>query len=403
MVGTRVKVPCPKPSQLKDSNPNDYAKNNKSTDKIKMQVVPLGELLRVSEQTKNTNPSRKTLRNRRRRQRRKLALGARDGENDPYLLGIVNPFLPEVDGVRCPDSFNYPTATAVLRNAKNIDTAAGGYGTQLALPLLSDYLYVNANSTGGTVTWGGGTGNQVAQYTPIDSLASAYRVVSWGIRITAETSFSSTQGHIWVAHIPLDFAANLPYNDSPTTEAMFASMPLSEKFTLAELAQRPLIVPGRAYDDGIYRFRDIAYPANVSPYVETNPGWCGIGVYCSGAPQGTGVLNIEHIMHIEYLQDGSTLYDFVTAHPGVYQPRIMEEASKIAAGMPVAYIEESAEQFSQAAATIAGAVSNAARIGVAAGKAVSAVNSAYASITGSGRVPPLGSAGVPRITYPGWF
>lgn len=264
---------------------------------------------------------------------------------EPYLLSKINPFMAEVAGIQAPDAFSYPTGTAVLRNAATLPNNAGGYLSQIMLPLAADWAYNPLNTTGGTITYAGGGGNNVSQMGALLNVASAYRVVSWGVRITADAAFADVSGHVWVAHVPLNFNATVPYFDFPTTEAGIAGLPLAEKWSISELAQKPLVISGRAVDDGIYRFRDTNYPVNASPYVETNPGWCGILVYVAGGVASKPSINIEHIMHIEYLQDGSTLYDFLESRPGCYQPNVMEKASLLQNGTPVAFLEDAVETF----------------------------------------------------------
>jgi hypothetical protein len=173
------------------------------------------------------------------------------------------------------------------------------------------------------------------------NVASVYRTVGWGLRITCESALTAASGHIWIAHVPLNFSTTFPYFDWPTTEAGFAQLPLSEKFSLVELAERPLIVPARAFDDGVYRFRtnSSAELSTTSQAVESSNGWCGIVCFVAGAPASATPLSFEYIQHIEYIQDGATLYGFIDATPGMYDPNAMAQGAIIDSAAPVGLIE----------------------------------------------------------------
>jgi hypothetical protein len=255
----------------------------------------------------------------------------------PYLIARVNPFVAEVNGVRAPDEFGYPTGTAVIRVSSQLSCDATGYGSKLYLPFSNPCVLTPGSVAGGTITWAGGTNQTAPQNAALINIATAYRTVAWGVRITADSSLTNSQGHVWVAHVPATTITHL-YNHAPTTEAQVAALPECEKFSVTNLAQKPIVVAGRPIDDGIYRFRSTSLLAPGADVVESMTGWCNIIVYTSGGLQTTS-LNVELIMHIEYVQDGDSLYGFIDTLPGRYEPQVMVRASETDAAMPVGILD----------------------------------------------------------------
>lgn len=269
----------------------------------------------------------------------------------PYLVARINPFTAGVSGIRAPDEFGYPTGTALLRAATQMTADAAGYTARGFTPFSALYRKDAFSITAGTVVWNAGSTVATPQDTALATLSTLYRTVAWGVRITTDSSLTNAQGHIWVACIPLDLSASSPSADWPTTEAMMTATVLSEKYSVLELAQKPLIVPGRMFDDGIYRFRSSTInPATATNLaVESSNGWCAIVVYLSGGIASTTAINVEYINHVEYLQDASSLYGFVDTVPGLYEPEVMVQASRLESVQPVAIVEQAVQSLESAA------------------------------------------------------
>jgi hypothetical protein len=265
--------------------------------------------------------------------------------------------MGECAGVRSPDEFAYPTGTGFLRNSVGMTTNSGGYAALMLTFNPEGYYFSPLSVTGGTIVWAGGSWGAAVQQTALNNLAALQRTVAWGVRITPESSFSNISGHMWAAHVPIDNFYAAGTGQAPTNEAGVAGMPLSEKWSLSELATRPLVVSGRAIDDGIYRFRS----ASTTPFqtttaaagIEQSYGWCNIMIYVAGAAASTTVLNIEVVQHVEFVQDGATLYSFVDAVPGAYRPDLMTKSASLQVGMPVAYLESAVDTLSSTVSKIA--------------------------------------------------
>lgn len=335
--------------------------NKKSKSKKGLVTMSLPEFHQMVE-AKQANKKTK----RRRAQRRignKTEAGALAAVLDPntstvkptkYTLSKVNPFLPECNGVKVPDNFTYPTATAILRNVYGISTNATGFGVKLFTPNLANNAYdCNSISAAGAITWAGGVSRAAVQASAFRDLSTLYRPVSWGLRITTDLSLMDSSGHVWVAHVPYYAAGNIPYYEAPTDESEISSMPTAVKYSLSELAEEPVVVSGRQFDSGSFRFRtpyetDEKTPTSVA--VESSTGWCQIIVYVSNAPANSGSVNIEHLMHVEYLQDNNAAYNFVDAEPEPYDVASLESGSKIESAVPTGMIESAVATAGQALA-----------------------------------------------------
>jgi len=205
----------------------------------------------------------------------------------------------------------------------------------------------------------------VPQITAFTNVASVYRTVGWGIRITSDLALTAASGHVWVAAIPLNLSTTFPYYDAPISEAGMASVPLSEKFSVVELAERPLIVPGKAFDDAVYRFRTTSSNETQTTAVgtESTMGWCSIVVMAVGLPVSTAnSLNVEFIQHVEYIQDGSPLYGFIDTMPGVYDFNEIQAASRVETASSVGYIESVVSTLESASEAAMSAMSVSSRV-----------------------------------------
>lgn len=298
---------------------------------------------------KNTRVVLRTTTNPPRRKRNNQKM-SRMVDMTKFALSQINPFSTQVDGVRIPDGFAYPAGTLVLRgNFELGNDATYTTGEAIAFnPYLSAYAYLPASITaGGTVTWAAGSSVALPQAAAVNSTFSSFRIVGGGLRITAEQSLTTATGHVWVAHVPGDLDADaLGYSYWPTTENGFAALPLAEKYPTVELATNPLIVPFRRLDNSSYRYRDVQWPQNSSPYAETNTGWCNILLYTSGMAGGSSAktLNVEFILHIEALHRGSAgtlLTPDLTVCPR--DEKQLAIASHVAVMGPIAHVESKTE------------------------------------------------------------
>lgn len=304
------------------------------------------------------------------------------------VLGVsrLNPFLPIAEGIRVPDEFGFPTGTGKIVVANEISTSSLGYLATSYAPLASGIRF-DPLTVGSTLVWTGGALFPAPQQPQLQLVATAYRVVSWGIRITGESSLTAASGHIWIGHAPAMFDTNYPFSNYPSTEAAIAAMPLSEKFSLTDLCQNPVIVPGRQLDDSAFRFRTTQTDEKTatSAGVESMNGWANIVLFGSGLPQSAYALNVEVVLHIEFLHNSlSELYAFVDSAPCGYNPSIITQAANLSTVLPIAIKEEEVDTVSRALNSLTSLMNTAeqyipkmAKLGVAIGGATVATYNVF--------------------------
>lgn len=259
-----------------------------------------------------------------------------------FALSRVNPFLPEVAGVRVPDDYGYPTGTGICRTAVVMSSNSGGYMCSGFTPFITSAYQQPLSVTAGTVVWTGGTfNNPMPQSGALGNLSSTYRVVSWGLRLSGETSLTNASGHIWVAHVPINLSTTFPYYLWPTTEGMIDSLPLSEKFSLVELCERPVVVSGRQFDDSAFRFRGQSAEQNATGNaVESTDGWSAIVLFGAGLPASLATLNVEIVMHVEFNHNSTSTYGFIDTIMEPYNLQVIAQAANMAHSAPIACPED---------------------------------------------------------------
>lgn len=288
---------------------------------------------------------------RRKRTNRNNRFGSLSFARRQFILSQFNPFLTECDGVRLPDDFAYPSATMVARSSWNFtgESAAGNYigARMFTWKVRGGFFSPGLIDAAGTITWGGGAANSLGMYAGFQNYATTYRVVAWGIRVTTESALTSTSGHIWVMQFPQNlYFDSTGYTDAPTTEAQIAQYPMSTKYALTELAERPLVIPAKRVDNGSYRFHAVDEYATAATS-ETTFGWCNILLYYNGAAVGTiPTINVEYVAHYEYVPNpaNGTYYGIGTSMPCPPDQISLEEGVLVQQTTPVAHFEDAQEE-----------------------------------------------------------
>jgi hypothetical protein len=312
---------------------------------LETQTVCVRGKNRVLKTNKVVVKTRATPRRRRRRQKRRGKLRDRAYVSSSYLKVMANPFDPTIFGVRLPDSFAFPTATWPMRNlfTPTVDATNTKYLAAIYTPWMVTTQYQPGSiSSGGVVSWSGGTTTAAGQNAIFSSIVTAYRTVAWGIRIAVESSLSNTDGHIIITQFPQDLNADVVgWTDLWVNEKQADSCIVGTKYPLYELCERPIIVNAKRVDESSYRFRDVGYPSTASPYAETNSGWCIIAIYCHGSAQNPAI-SVETFHHVEYIPDGNGTNDYAVGSmtPCAPDQKALEDGAKVQMGAPVAYQED---------------------------------------------------------------
>jgi hypothetical protein len=278
--------------------------------------------------------------------KRRSRTQARPTGYSPFVVCRIAPFSASAVGCKYPDSFSFPTSTVLTRSSYTLSTfsASGNqFGEWLFTPFVTRaYVQPASITAAGVTTWTSPTTSGVAIYSGFSNISTSYRPVGGGIRITVDTGLTTASGHIVICHVPLiwdDSYGGLSY--LPTTEAQVYQYPLSEKYSMVELTEAPLVVPFRPISDASCIYSSSNADNSSFNGALRDRGWMGIVVFVIGGSASTQVINVEHLLHIEYLPQptGNTFFGFGDAIP--HPCNLMEGQMAINAGQqtPVCYVE----------------------------------------------------------------
>lgn len=238
------------------------------------------------------------------RRRRRRAKGKHPGGK--FAVARMNPFLPEAEGVKIPDSFRFPTSTLTGRSIGNFTTPMNSWATGVVYgftPWPTRYRYApSAVDINGNITWSSGTVTQASMYTTFNANIETFRVVAWGLRLIPTVNLTNCNGIITIAHIPGDISTSQnSATEYPSSRSAAAQSPYWSEIPIYQGLAKPMIIPGRPLDETCYEFHDPTYPSAPSPYGQDHTGWCNIMVMISGVPQNTSIMDIEWVAHFEII------------------------------------------------------------------------------------------------------
>jgi len=283
-------------------------------------------------------------RKRKRRGRNSIFRGPSMSQVSSFLAARMDPFHPAAIGAKIPDSFSFPTATALFKTSVGLATPQGSYTTGGFLtcnPQLVMASMTPASVTaGGTATWTGASASAAQGYSTLATYASMYRTVGWGVRLTCPLGLTTASGNTWICHVPQNFDTDkYGYTYFPGTLSIIESNMYSKSYSTVQLSERPVCITGRMTDEGCTRFRAVTGPINAAPYAENDSGHCSINILVNAAPTSSNILTAEIWHHIEYIpNDAATFIVDTNVCPLDYSQ--MEAASKISAAIPVADVED---------------------------------------------------------------
>jgi hypothetical protein len=324
---------------------------NKNKNKTRVSV-PLS--LALVSNRRQQAPTARTRRNRRRRLKNKLNARGPSAGCDPldhaYLRSQVVPFSTTVDGVKVPDSYSFPTSTIKSNSSFNL-SGFSATGNQYGIWCFTPYDEVAYNvpsvlSAGGVANWGTTNGASSAVNTNLDLLAAQYRPVAGGVKITCTQPLTAAQGYMYFCHIPLLLTGGQGNTgDFPTTEAQMAQYPTADRYSLAELCERPIVIPFRKVSDFCTQWHQTngsaSFPVPGSSNV-SDAGWCAVFVFInSGSASVQPTLNVERRTHLEYVpMPSGTYYGFGDAVAEPLNRLVLDEAVNVGQSTPYAYLED---------------------------------------------------------------
>lgn len=227
-----------------------------------------------------------------------------------FTLAQIDPFNPDVRGVKVPDESTAPSSSFLMKQEVGMYNDGAG-----AAWCRGAFLYPNAlvqqinglGTAGTTVDWGAAYATNRVTWLKATSLAAAYEVVrpvAHGIRITCPLAPTSVTGNLHVALYSLSTYGHTTWQ-LPTSIAAMRELPHYKRYTLASLTQTPVTVVNKYLDNTAFRYTDSNSPEyyNTQAQQFNVPGeWMGILVMVEGHPvttQGAIICDLEVICHFE--------------------------------------------------------------------------------------------------------
>jgi len=147
-----------------------------------------------------------------------------------YARALVDPFDPQVVGVRVPEPFAVPTSTRHIRQTYSIvPVASNAYFKVLPHPCFAMVYRTDVCSVAGVTASGGSANNgfQTDNFGTLAGVANAgfvspvtlqglsgalsnWRVVAWGVRVRPSVTYTNASGRLFVANVPV--AGEMPIN-----------------------------------------------------------------------------------------------------------------------------------------------------------------------------------------------
>lgn len=286
-------------------------------------------------------------------------------KKDPFRMALLDPFDESADGARVPDLFSAPTETRTFVQSFNLTADVNGNIDYMGFanpryPGLSyrgniigggSYVYAANSAVSQNNALPTGAGNDLA-----GELIN-YRVVGWGLKLSAIGSMTTTTGVVTMAAVP--YAGYVPHaiviggqshtsgnsgtmidfygwSGIPTTGdfidiSRLPNMDYSEERTATSLATSPLVFVSRPVDPRAYNFRmsgDMRLGYDTQGQTSTTyitagnasqadaSGWLVPVIGGSGFPANTVALRAEIVYHLE----GTPAYSISSMHSGGADP-----------------------------------------------------------------------------------
>jgi len=287
-----------------------------------------------------------------------------------FRTALLNPFDPEVYGVRVPDPYPFPTQTWTSHGTTVLGSPTGftsGSACFLPHPCISlldltnlDQLpstaravqSTNMSRLNATTTTTGNAIYGCASNSTMRSLMASYRVASWGIKISNLQPQLSATGRIIIAQLPIGDTVPTTYNLTNNTSAnavngifgvpslymdsgALLNLPTAIEIPVSNLVSNSVQVVGMYTSDSFFNFKTLladnvlqglynegdvedfssASALNAASFRDNTRmcGGTGIIVYFEGVPSGTAnCIQVETIYHIEgQVSPGPTSGQFI--------------------------------------------------------------------------------------------
>lgn len=293
-----------------------------------------------------------------------------------YRMVLRDPFSPQAEGVRLPDTFRYPTTTVKFRQRVALTSDAGGVLAFTVLPTPFFTLQMGNGTQTGLATFGGNLSisRMMSRGSAITAQYGQYRVVGWGFRLLMSDTALAAKGIYTVAPVPIPQNSILDptqmealtmgvqfvtdYLGVPRPDGSTELLPHARTFNAQDLMYKgDFRAVGVPYDSACKDFRSI--PTDSLTVYQSNPlytaravgsliattgippstvnvvgnystldmsGNIGFLVYATGLPASTQELVMEITYHVEFIlnPNSANIASSIGASPPVGSTAILE-------------------------------------------------------------------------------
>lgn len=254
----------------------------------------------------------------------------------------INPFDPQVDGVKIPDSNTMSSTSLRIEDDYNAwSTDANGLVAVAFIPTLVNTRIDHTAATAVTWTWpaafGGGADSSKKANVALNY--DLFRPCAHGVRIQCSAAPTTITGNL---HVAIATASNFGQTTwtFPTSIADMANCVGYRKFPLSMMTQQGVTVVNKFLDCTATRYLDVnsdGYSATGTDITLQTNGWCAIIVAVEGAPTATAVLSMRQVIHVEAIPKISAVDNSTPAAP--YNVNVLQQTSRLAGGVSPAFTD----------------------------------------------------------------
>lgn len=265
-----------------------------------------------------------------------------------YALSQINPFAPEVEGVKIPDANTAPGVGVLTLDNFGLTTSSSAttYGHAWAFaPSMGAALITATPAAGNTWTWDANFAGRTpsAKWDSIKSNYHSTRPVAHGLRVSSPIAALNATGFLHVAVYPMNVYSkttwNLPASLSEMTGCLWYS-----RYTISSLTQHPIIVVNKFLDNTSQRYTstlstaEIVTGGNPAGSIQIPNEWCYIVVAIEAGIASTTMVNAETICHYEALP---LLTGVTTGTPAAaFNPSDMAGTGRVGSEIPPSYVDD---------------------------------------------------------------
>jgi hypothetical protein len=237
------------------------------------------------------------------------------------VCGLVDPFCEHAYGAKYPDDSSAKTLPFTVRQLQTLSSDAQGELGVVVSPQVNFDPFAPCTVVGTTMTVGAVPAPTVALLAGV----AKFRIVSVGVRVTNIAPALTASGMIHFRSFAQENAVGLGSIDGTTYSAsQVHSRSLQECKGFCVILERNSQMPQIFYDPLV------TAPSNVFAD-QIFPGTCPLTICGQGLPAATPCIQVELVMHVEYIFSESAALALATTPAPSFNPLITTTANRITA------------------------------------------------------------------------